>query len=60
MNGLELIKKIRADSRFVGLPVFAVTADTEVDHDARSALFTGIFLKPVTYDKIMDAFAAVE
>ena len=60
MNGLELIEKIRADSRFVGLPVFAVTADTEVDHDARSALFAGILLKPVTYDKIMDAFAAVE
>ena len=56
MNGLELIEKIRADSRFVGLPVFAVTADTEVDHDARSALFTGILLKPVTYAKLVEAF----
>ena len=58
MNGLELIGKLREDHRFVRLPVFAVTADTEVGHDSRSALFTGILLKPVTYDKLLEAFAS--
>ena len=60
MNGLELIDKLRADPRFKGLPVFAVTADTEVRGDARTALFTGVLLKPLTYDKLVDAIASVE
>ena len=55
MNGLELIEKLRADSRFSGLPVFAVTADTEYHRDDRSNLFNGIMLKPLTYDKLIDA-----
>ena len=58
MNGLEFIEKFRADSRFSGVPVFAVTADTEFDSDARSRLFTGVLLKPLTYDKLMEAFAS--
>jgi len=58
MNGLELIEKLRADSRFTPLPVFAVTADTEFHNDARSYLFNGILLKPLTYDKLIEAFAA--
>ena len=56
MNGLELIGKLREDSRFARLPVFAVTADAEVGHDSRSALFTGVLLKPITYDKLVEAF----
>ena len=59
MNGLELIERIRADARFGGLPVFAVTADTEFHHDNRSELFDGILLKPLTYAKLLDAFAKV-
>ena len=55
MNGLECIEKIRADSRFSGLSVFAVTADTEYHSDARAALFSDILLKPLTYDKLMGA-----
>ena len=58
MNGLEFIEKLRADSRFGRLPVFAVTADTEVCGDARAGMFTGILFKPLTYDKLIDAFAA--
>ena len=57
MNGLELIKKLRADSRFSGLPVIAVTADTEFSDDTRSMLFTGVLLKPMTYAKLVDALA---
>ena len=59
MNGIEFIGKLRADPRFGSLPVFAVTADTEFKRDARTKLFTGVLLKPITYDKLMDAFAAV-
>ena len=58
MNGFELIEKLRADPRFSRLPVFAVTADTEFRSDRRSKLFTGVFLKPVTYNKLMEVFAA--
>ena len=59
MNGLELIERLRADSRFSSLPVFAVTADTEIHGDARSKLFDGILFKPLTYNKLIEAFAAV-
>ena len=58
MNGLELIEKLRDDPRFSALPVYAVTADTEFHHDARSNLFDGILLKPLTYGKLMDTFSA--
>jgi len=53
MNGLDLVEKIRGDSRFDGLPVFAVTADAECRHEPRTKLFSGVLLKPVTYDKIV-------
>ena len=59
MNGSELVGKLRADPRFRQLPVFAVTADTEFQRDARTILFTGILFKPVTYDKILEAFASL-
>ena len=57
MNGLELIGRLRADSRFSHLPVFAVTADTESRHDPRTNLFTGILLKPLTYGKLVELVA---
>ena len=57
MNGLELIEKIRSDSRFKELTVFALTADTELHSDERSKLFTGKLLKPLTYDKLIAALA---
>lgn len=60
MNGPEFIEKLRADSRFKSLPVFAVTADTEYHNDARSALFSGILLKPLTYDKLVGVLAAMD
>ena len=60
MNGLEFIEKLRADSRFGGLPVFALTADTEIYGDNRVRLFTGVLLKPLTYDNLLEAFASVQ
>ena len=56
MSGLEFIEKLRDDLRFVRLPVFAVTADSEFRGDARAALFTGVLLKPVTYEKLVKVF----
>ena len=60
MNGLEFIEKLRSDSRFKCLPVIALTADTECHNDERTRLFTGILLKPLTYDKLMDVFASMD
>jgi len=57
MNGIEFIEKLRADPRFERLPVFALTADTEYQRDERGRLFTGVLLKPLTYDKLLEAFA---
>ena len=60
INGLELIEQLRADSRFSRLPVFALTADTEFKRDARTRLFTGVLLKPVTYEKLVKTFDSLE
>ncbi|MBQ6473285.1 MAG: response regulator, partial [Victivallales bacterium] len=60
MNGIEFIEKLRADSRFSHLPVFVLTADTEFQSDVRANLFTGVLLKPLTYDKLIKVFAAME
>ena len=56
MNGVELVEKLRADSRFRRLPVHAVTADAEFLRDGKSRLFTGIILKPISYGKLIEAF----
>ena len=58
MNGLELIEKIRFDPRFIRLPIFALTADTESKRDIRTELFSGILLKPLTYDKLVEVFSS--
>ena len=58
VNGLEFAEKLRADTRFLRLPVFAVTADTEFRADPRHALFTGVLSKPLTYAKLVEAFTA--
>ena len=60
MNCLEFIEKLRADPRFAELPVFGLTADTEFQHDARAKFFTGILLKPLTYEKLVEALASME
>ena len=56
MNGFELIEKLRADTRFSRLPVFALTADTEYHDDGQTRLFSGILLKPLTYAKLVEVF----
>ena len=56
MNGLEFIVRLRADPRFEHLSVYALTADSEFHRDVRTELFTGVLLKPVTYDKLTEVF----
>ena len=46
-------EKLRADPRFSGLPVFALTADTEFHSDDRSKLFSGILFKPIDSGKLV-------
>ena len=60
MNGMELIERLRADSRFRGLEVFAVTADTEAKEDERIELFDGIMHKPLTYAKLVETLASMD
>ena len=50
LNGMELVKKLRKDPLFAELPFYAVTADAEYGSDPRSELFTGVLLKPMTFD----------
>ena len=60
MNGVELVERLRADLHFRGLPVFAVTADSELQNDERSKLFTGILFKPLMYDMLVGAIASCD
>ena len=56
MDGKEFVAKVRADKRFAGLPVYAVTADIEEQKVFVEHGFTGIFLKPLTIDKLSGVF----
>ena len=56
MDGKDLVAKLRADKRFVTLPVYAVTADIEEQKKFEEHGFTGILLKPVTIDKLSRLF----
>jgi len=56
MDGKELASKIRADERFAGLPVYAVTADIEERKASAEHGFTGVLLKPLTIEKLSGIF----
>ena len=56
MDGRELVEKIRADKRFTGLPVYAVTADVEEQKSFAESGFTGVLLKPLTTDILSSLF----
>ena len=56
MDGKGLVAKIRADERFVELPVYAVTADIEQKKSFEEQRFTGTLLKPLTIDKLSGLF----
>lgn len=54
MDGMELLRKVRASDRFKELPFVFVTAVSEKDYifEAKSLQVNGYILKPVTYKRV--------
>ena len=52
LDGVGLLKEIRADAALSSLPVFAITADVEMQKKPEGAEFTGLFLKPITLENL--------
>ena len=57
MDGEGLCRSIRADGRFKGLRVIALTADIEANKNFREIGFDDIVLKPMTLDKLRSVIA---
>ena len=57
MDGRELVRAIRADTKLAHIPVYLVTADVEARHEAPADGFTGVLLKPITLDRLQALFA---
>lgn len=53
IGGRELLGRIRADKRLAGIPVIAVTADSEVRDDTE---FDAVLLKPITQENLRQVF----
>jgi two-component system chemotaxis response regulator CheY len=56
MNGLELVRAVRGDSRYDAMPLIMVTTETEIEQ-MQSALQSGAneyVMKPFTNDVICD------
>ena len=48
----ELLREIRRNDCWKALPVYAVTADAEMQDSCEELGFTGVLLKPITMDKL--------
>ncbi len=59
LDGVGLLKAIRDDKRLAPLPVFAVTADVEMQKKFQELGFNGLFLKPVSMENLKGALASV-
>jgi len=61
MSGLELLKKIRADTRFSQLPFIMITAETKVDNVviAKQAGVNNYIVKPFNAQTLKSKLAAV-
>ena len=57
MDGCALVHAIRADEKLKRLPVYLVTADIVARNQAGVDDFTGIFLKPITLDRLLTLFS---
>ena len=55
LDGVGLLKAIRADDKFASIPVFAVTADVEMTKKYQEFGFAGLFLKPVSAENLQTA-----
>jgi len=56
MDGLELLRQIRADEKIKSIPVILITAVSEKDYidRARSLGVSGYILKPVTFNRVLE------
>jgi two-component system, chemotaxis family, response regulator Rcp1 len=54
IDGLEVLRKIRAGDKFNRIPVLVVTSsDSPADRNGAASLGAGYFRKPVTYDEFV-------
>ena len=60
MDGIELIKRIRADERLAKMKVCSITADVEALTTYKEQGFDSLLLKPVTLDKLKELFAGTD
>ncbi len=60
-SGLELLKRVRADERFKGLPFLMVTAETEQSQvtDALLAGVSGYVVKPFSADTLKEKLGQI-
>lgn len=56
MDGIEMIERLRADSRFTDLPVFILTTETSPQVKARAKTLRVLawIIKPVSHEKLLD------
>lgn len=56
MNGTETLKKIKADARYKGIPVIAITSysNPEDEDQLLNEGFDDYFAKPVEFSKLID------
>ena len=59
MNGMELAEAVRKLSGCGGLPVVAVTADTDACNSFDMSAFSAILLKPLTMRKVAEVLAGL-
>ena len=52
MDGSELVREIRRQPAFAGIPVYVITADVEVQTDYRKTGFDDMLIKPITLEKL--------
>ena len=56
MDGQTLVAEIRRNAAWSELPVYAVTADVEARNLGEDSGFTGVLLKPITFEKLKSLF----
>ena len=52
MDGSELVREMRRQPPFAGIPVYVITADVEVQTDYREIGFDDMLIKPITLEKL--------
>jgi DNA-binding response OmpR family regulator len=55
IDGLEVLRKIRAGDKFNNIPVLVVTSsDAPADRNGAASLGAGYFRKPITYNEFLE------